>query len=369
MLHEFVVDHRTEILARCHMKVIARYPSVPMDRAADYGVPVFLDQLLDTLRHDRSATFGRGRSKISRSAVLDGNHMRHQGFTISQVVHHYGDICQAITELAMVTKATISADDFRILNGCLDEGIAGAITEYTRKPRQTAIDDESARGNERLGFLAHELRNLIHTALAAFEIIKAGNVGVTGSTGAILQRSLVSTRDLIARSLTEVRLTEGIQNRERVLISSFITELAAAASLFAQARGIEFQVVQAAEADVAIEADRQIVASALTNLLQNAIKFTHPRTVVSLQVRASAERVLFEVQDECGGLAAGDVDDSFRPFEQRGADRSGLGLGLAFSRWAIEANHGRVYARNLPGIGCVFTIDLPRAPNANATSS
>jgi hypothetical protein len=71
--------------------------------------------------------------------------------------------------------------------------------------------------------------------------------------------------------------------------------------------------------------------------------------------------VLFEVHDECGGLAAGDVDDVFRPFEQRGADRSGLGLGLAFSRWAIEANHGRVYARNLPGVGCVFTIDLPRA--------
>jgi signal transduction histidine kinase len=152
-----------------------------------------------------------------------------------------------------------------------------------------------------------------------------------------------------------------VQNRERVAVAGLITDVASAASLFAEAREIEFQVVHAAEESVTVEVDRQIVASALTNLLQNAIKFTRRRTVVILQVRVSPERVLFEVQDECGGLAAGDIDDAFRPFEQRGADRSGLGLGLAFSRWAIEANHGRVYARNLPGVGCVFTIDLPRA--------
>ncbi len=58
----------------------------------------------------------------------------------------------------------------------------------------------------------------------------------------------------------------------------------------------------------------------------------------------------------------GDADDLFRPFEQRNANRTGLGLGLAFSRWAVEANNGRIYARSLPGVGCVFTIDLPRIP-------
>jgi signal transduction histidine kinase len=50
----------------------------------------------------------------------------------------------------------------------------------------------------------------------------------------------------------------------------------------------------------------------------------------------------------------------FKPFEQRGADRTGLGIGLAFSRWAVEANNGRIYARSLPNVGCIFTIDLPR---------
>jgi signal transduction histidine kinase len=96
------------------------------------------------------------------------------------------------------------------------------------------------------------------------------------------------------------------------------------------------------------------------NLLQNAFKFTRPATTVTLRVGASAQRVLIEIQDECGGLPSGNVNELFRPFEQRAADRSGLGLGLAFSRWAVEANHGRIYARNLPERGCVFTVDLPR---------
>jgi signal transduction histidine kinase len=111
-----------------------------------------------------------------------------------------------------------------------------------------------------------------------------------------------------------------------------------------------------------IGADRQVLASVVGNLLQNAFKFTRSRTTVTLRVGASAERVLIEIHDECGGLPGGNVTELFHPFEQRGADRTGLGLGLAFSRWAVEANHGRIYARSVPDRGCVFTVDLPRLP-------
>ena len=116
------------------------------------------------------------------------------------------------------------------------------------------------------------------------------------------------------------------------------------------------------EDGLTIEADRQVLSAVVVNLLQNAFKFTRPRTTVTLSVSASADRVLIEVEDECGGLPSGNVNELFRPFEQRGADRTGLGLGLAFSRWGAEANNGRIYARNLPEKGCVFTVDLPRFP-------
>jgi signal transduction histidine kinase len=131
--------------------------------------------------------------------------------------------------------------------------------------------------------------------------------------------------------------------------------------LEANARGLGLTVVPV-EGGVAIEADREVLAAAVGNLLQNAFKFTRPSTTVTLRVGASAERVLIEIQDECGGLPGGNVNELFRPFEQRSADRTGLGLGLAFSRWGVEANNGRIYARNLPDKGCVFTVDLPRLP-------
>jgi signal transduction histidine kinase len=51
----------------------------------------------------------------------------------------------------------------------------------------------------------------------------------------------------------------------------------------------------------------------------------------------------------------------FRPFAQFDADRSGLGLGLVFARRAAEAMGGAIRVRDVPGTGCVFTVDVPRA--------
>ena len=63
---------------------------------------------------------------------------------MSQVVHDYGDVCQSVTDLAVEVNAPISTDDFRTLNRCLDEAIAGAVTEYGREQNQS-----DARGRER----------------------------------------------------------------------------------------------------------------------------------------------------------------------------------------------------------------------------
>lgn len=215
------------------------------------------------------------------------------------------------------------------------------------------------RGSERLGFLAHELRNLLNTALLAFDAIRSGRVAVAGSTGMVLHRSLTGANSLIGRSLAEVRLTQGVQHREPIDVVGFIEEITPAAMLAADAHRIVLTVA-AVEPGLRIEGDRQVLSAVLMNLLQNAIQFRQPGTAITLRVGAGDERVLLEVEDRCGGLPVTDADELFRAFEQRGANRTGLGLGLAFSRWGVEANRGRVYARNLPGTGCVFTIDLPR---------
>ena len=353
MLHEFISANRAEIIRRCRATVATRPVPPPTLAEIDHGVPVFLDQLANALRLGLQSS-----PEIDETATQHGHDLLRQGFTVSQVVHDYGDVCQAITQLAVETNAPISTDDFRALNRCLDDAIAVAVTEYGRE-RQSGVDQENARESERLGYFSHELRNLLNTAMVAFEVLKTGNVGVAGSTGTVLDRSLLGMRALIGRSLAEVRLTQGIQNPEPFLVSGFIEELAPAAALEARARGIKLNVMPV-EDGVAIEADRQVLAAVVGNLLQNAFKFTRPRTTVTLKVSSSAERVLIEIQDECGGLPRGNVDELFRPFEQRSGDRSGVGLGLAFCRWGTEANHGRISARTLPDRGCVFTIDLPR---------
>jgi hypothetical protein len=326
----------------------------------DHGVPLFLDQLVAVLRLRDTSTV-----EITKTPVLHGRDLLLQGLTLSQVVHGYGDVCQSVTELALEQESPISTEDCHNLNACLDDAIAGAVTEFARGRHQSTLEVQAARATERLGFLAHELRNLTNTAILAFEVLKTGNVGVAGSTGAVLDRSLKGTRALIDRSLGEVRLAQGIHHPERFMVSGFIEAIAPAATLEARAKDIGLIVVQADD-EAAIEADQQVLAAVVGNLLQNAIKFTAPLTTVTLRVSATADRVLIEVQDECGGLSDADASDLFRPFEQRGGDRSGLGLGLAFSRWGVEANHGHLYARGLPGKGCVFTIDLPRHPTPAA---
>jgi len=64
--------------------------------------------------------------------------------------------------------------------------------------------------------------------------------------------------------------------------------------------------------------------------------------------------------DHCGGLPPGAIEKIFLPFTQNGEDRSGLGLGLAICRRSVEANNGTLQVRDIPGSGCVFTIELPR---------
>jgi signal transduction histidine kinase len=239
---------------------------------------------------------------------------------------------------------------------------AGAVTEFALGRDQFTLDGESARGTERVGFLAHRARNLADTAMLAFEELRTGNVGMAGSTAAILRGNLMRIRTLMDRALSEIRLPQALLNRKEFLIAPFIDELAPAATLEAHTQGITF-TVERGEDGVVIDGDRHVLAAVVGNLLQNAFKFTGPGTTVTLRVGASAERVLIEILDECGGLPEAAADDLFRAYEERLSDGPAVsGLGLIFSRWGVEANDGRISARNLPDKGCVFTIDLPRVP-------
>lgn len=194
MLREFVEIHRDEIIKRCRAKVATRSIPPPTEAEIDHGVPLFLDQLVAALRSGGA----RLNPEITRSAVLHGHDLLRQGFTVSQVVHDYGDVCQSITDLAMELNSPIGTDDFRTLNRCLDDAIAGAVSEFAHE------QDVSRHGASR------QLQSLTNTAITAFEILRTGRVGAGGSTGTVVLQSLVAIRDALddrppAEELTQSR--------------------------------------------------------------------------------------------------------------------------------------------------------------------
>ncbi len=364
MLHEFLIANRDELVRRCREKVAKRSAPQPTTIELEHGIPLFLEQLIVTLRVELSApreSASHVPAEIGATAGKHGNELLRKGFTVDQVVHDYGDLCQAITELAAERKAPVTVDEFRTFNRCLDNAIADAVTAFGRA-RDKLISAEGAQQmNERLGELAHELRNHLNSAILAFDAIKTGNVAVTGATGNVLDRSLLGLRDVIDRSLAEVRLGAGLAPRRGTInVAEFLQELQVSAAMDAKTREITFKV-SPIDKGLTVDADRQMLGSAVSNLLQNAFKFSRRTGTVSLSTRAAGDRILIEVEDECGGLSDGKVEELFRPFEQKGSDRTGLGLGLSISRRAVLANDGNLTVRNVPGTGCVFTIDLPRS--------
>jgi signal transduction histidine kinase len=364
MLHEFVSANRYELLSRTRAKVASRPWGSAFVHDLEGGISLFLTQLSETLRLENDGEpFPDG--SIGSTAARHGAELLAKGYTLSQVVHDYGDVCQAITELAVEKDAGISPEEFHTLNRCLDTAIAEAVTEYAR------LQGEAISGLEveRLGQMAHELRNLLQTAILAFEVLKSGRVGIAGSTGAVLGRSLVALSERVDTTLSQVRLAATRLRRVQASVLLLVDEVAVAARLHAEYRGMEL-TVEPVDPTLRFDVDRQLLSSALTNLLQNAFKYTREHGRVTLRTRCEGGRVLIEVEDQCGGLADGEAEPSHGFGNRRRSDRSGLGLGLSIARKAVKAIGGDVHTRNLPGQGCIFTIDLPvqveRAPPPTA---
>jgi signal transduction histidine kinase len=176
----------------------------------------------------------------------------------------------------------------------------------------------------------------------------------------VLDRSLIAMRHIIDRSLADVRVTAGLAPRRQLIsLANVIGDVKSAMSLEAQDRGCEL-AVSFVDSELAVESDRDMLLAAVSNLLQNAFKFTQHRSCVSLSAYAAGDRIRIDVEDNCGGLPPGGAERMFLPFTQCSEDRTGLGLGLAICRRSVEANNGALSVRDVPGSGCVFTIELPR---------
>jgi hypothetical protein len=372
MMYDFLLNNRDELEARCRDKVAQRPGRAATARQLHNGIPMFLDQLIRTLEVEQTdapldsrkisgpSGGGASLSEISASAALHGRALLSLGFSVDQVVHDYGDLCQAVTDLAFERDAPFEVDEFRTLNRCLDNAIADAVTEFSYQRDSEIEARRVAEAAEKLGYFAHELRNALGSATLAFSAAKIGNLPLSGATGAILERSRASLRVLIDRSLAEVRTAGSPVHQSKVFsVAEFIDEIQAAGNLASKVRGSRF-TVSPVDAQIAIHGNRDLLFSALWNLLQNAFKFTFADTEVTLNAYATGDRIMIDVKDHCGGLAPGAMESMFLPFSQHSPDRTGVGLGLSIARECVSADGGTLSVHNVPGVGCIFTISLPR---------
>jgi signal transduction histidine kinase len=382
MLHDFLSANRHELERRCRDKVLDRPSRAADQQQLEHGIPMFLDQLIRALQAESEQHVAKGlaisgsaigdanaHSELGESAAIHGADLLALGYSINQVVHDYGDLCQAITDLSIERAQDFEITEFRTLNRCLDNGIADAVTAFSQQRDLVIADEQALASTERLGFFAHELRNQLNTATLALAAIRSGSMGVSGATGAVLDRSLVGLRTLIDRSLAEVRVGAGMTLQRSVFVlANFIGEVKNSASLEAALLHCAL-TVDSIPPLLTLDADKDLLFSALGNLLQNAFKFSGQQGAVTLSVDASCDRVHIKVKDNGPGLSEEAMNDMFLPFTQSGSNKAGLGLGLSIARRSVEANGGRLTVDSRLGHGCVFIIDLPLRPTSAAGAS
>jgi len=370
MMHSFLANNRDELVERCKAKVAARPQRAVTETQLANGVPMFLDQLTRTLKAEQegnqeesveisgaSGGDGLALSQIGVSAIAHGASLLDLGYTVDQVVHDYGDLCQAITDLAFERDAPFAVDEFRTLNRCLDNAIADAVLEFSSQRDVKVLDRHLEETRERVGFLVHELRNAISTATLAMGALEFGNINMSGATGAVLKRSLLSLTALVNHAVSEVRFG-ATPHKEVFSVELLMSDADTSARLDVNAVNCRLTTLPASPS-LMVHGNRDLLLAAIANLLQNAFKFTQPHTVVTFIAHERDQRVLIEVEDHCGGLPPGSVEHLFAPFSQRNDEKSGLGLGLAIARHNVEADAGTLSVKDVPGCGCVFTISLP----------
>jgi hypothetical protein len=217
MLLELLIANRGELIRRCRAKATTRFGPSPIPQVIEHGVPLFLDQVADILAREKT---GKSRpavnvdvpltsTAIGRSAALHGVELMHLGYSVDQVVRHYGDVCQSVAELAIEQHVSVSADQFRTLNRCLDEAIADAVSAFAAH-HETRVAGRAERLHERIGLFADNQRRVITLAIETFSALKSGQLGLSGAVGTVLQNLMYELRDEVDRALPELRLATGM---------------------------------------------------------------------------------------------------------------------------------------------------------------
>lgn len=351
MLYKFLEQNEQEVLALAEEKALKLAGPLLSSEELEMALPLFYKNLIEYLKFSNENATSEN---IVRGASEHAKELLRLNYSLSHVVHSYGAMCQAVTEFSQRKHSPITAKEFNDLNMCLDIAIAAAVSEFQFLTVK-AIEEKEV---QHMGILVHELRNALSRAVMAHEMIKQGLVGTGGSTARVLGENLLTMRNLIDRSLSDLRMRADPQLYiEKFNLRTLVDQIVVTTQdeLKKKTQTISTDV----NAQIEMETDRQLLLSAIANLIQNAIKYTKTDGRITVRAALAATNVILEVEDECGGIPEEMVKKLFKPFSSGGIDQSGLGLGLTIIQRAVSLLQGKIANHNMPGKGCAFRIEIP----------
>ena len=351
-LSQVLADRRSEILERWTRRIGREHADKELSRGELWDhLPLFFDEVLAALRAEEG---GPPTADGSGASAAHGTQRLRVGFDLAEVIREYEILTECILDEVEALGGCISTRAFRRVQALLNAGRAEAVAAYVERR-----DTDLARAqSHHIAFVAHELRSPLLTAFMAASVLRKNSQLEDDYALTLLVRNLTALRELIDQVLIADRLAGHVSlTREALDLRPLLSEVVTDSRLAAERNQV--QIILEAPDTLPLRGDRRLLRSAVSNLLGNAIKFTHESQTITVRAAQAEGRTTIEVEDGCGGLPEGEANELFEPFVQRGEDRTGFGLGLAIVKQALEAHGGRAYVRNLPGRGCVFSLELP----------
>jgi two-component system sensor histidine kinase SenX3 len=241
------------------------------------------------------------------------------------------------------------------------------------------VEDTSERRrleNVRRDFVAnisHELKTPVGAlALLAETLLDEDDPGITKRLAERLASEAFRVGNTIddLLELSRLEVATGLANEE-VAVAQFVSEATDRVSPAAEQRGIEIDVDEPPKR-LTVIGDRRQLVSAVTNLVDNAVKYSEPGTSVAVQARTDGTWVDVTVRDHGMGIPRRDLERIFERFYRvdraRSRDTGGTGLGLAIVRHVASNHRGEVRVESREGVGSTFTLRLPAGPGPVAVS-
>jgi len=245
-------------------------------------------------------------------------------------------------------------------------GFSGAVIvneDITQiKETEDALRCAVAAREHVLGVVAHDLRNPLHVIQLQAQLLLRSEEGGSAQRemARTIQRQVKRMDRMIDDLLDVTRIEAGTLTIERSpLAPQALLDEALQAHLPDAAAG-ELQLSGEVKAGTPeVHADRERIIQVLDNLIGNAIKFTAPGGRIALAAAPGPGEAVFSVADTGIGIDAESLQHIFDRLWQAGADRRGVGLGLAISKSIVEAHGGRIWVESAPGRGSTFRFTLP----------